>query len=61
VPLIVLEGSLLFFVEAFLLFDPFFHLSVAITGGVLFSEKGLPGFFHGEYVVENDDLVEFIG
>ncbi len=36
-------------------------MSVAITGGVLFGEKGLSGFFHGKYVIEDNHLVEFIG
>ncbi len=56
----ILEGPLLFFVEAFLFFYPFFHLIIAVTSCGFFGKKRLSGFLHGENVVEHNDLIKFI-
>jgi hypothetical protein len=60
VSLEIFKGSLLFFVEAFLFFDPFSHLVIAVTSSGFFGKKRLPGFFHGENVIEDNDLIKFI-
>ena len=57
----ILEGPLLFFVETFLFFDPFFHLIIAVTSSGFFGKKRLSGFLHGENVVKDNDLIKFIG
>lgn len=59
-PLEVFHGFHCLFIDGLVLFAPFFHLGVAVTGHLLFGEKWLSGFFHGENVIEDNDFIEFI-
>jgi hypothetical protein len=61
VSLEVLKGFLLFFIKAFLFFIPFSHLCIAVTSCCLFGKERLPGFIHGQDVIEDNDFIELIG